>query len=153
LEVQDQDLIQRLSSQDEGILAAELDLSRCVSVTVERPNKTTHSPLKRVACSRILADADGKIRLDAIETTPPSTRGVWHPAFLEVIQRNIKIQLYRSRKYDLVRRLAIGSDFRYLSAGALLGESDFLFRIYQPRLDDVSCSDIPYFRPPKDTFD
>lgn len=140
------DLIERLPSQDEGILTADLDLTAVKLVQI-KPDKIDHDPLGRVRSYRIIKDANEHILIDPIKQLAPSERGVWHPALLDVLGRNIAILLRKSRRYHQVAEALcnpISKKLRFVSAAGIIGEQDFLFRFYEVVGEKLSLSGTPY---------
>jgi predicted amidohydrolase len=145
------DLIERLPSNAQGILTAEIDLSD-VRLIETRPAKIEHDPLHSVRRYSILQDETDHILFDPLGDPAPVERGVWHPALLEVLQRNITIVLRKSRRY---REVAItlgdpsSNKIRFVSACGLLGEQDFLFRLYEDAAEKLPLASTPYSSLPK----
>jgi hypothetical protein len=134
------DIIEQLPADAESLLIADLDLQDIALVEI-KPDKHVHDPLGTVRRFRVVWDqTEGKARLDPLLDIRPAERGVWHPAFLKVVQRHIALLLYPSSRYRAVKDAVEASRVRHVSGASLTGIFDVLFRLYEP---DAATEDFP----------
>jgi hypothetical protein len=118
----------------------DLDLQD-IALVETKPDKHVHDPLGTVRRFRVVWDqAERKARLDPLPDIRPTERGVWHPAFLKVVQRHIALLLYPSSRYRAVKDAVEAARVRHVSGASLTGIYDVLFRLYEP---DAATEDFP----------
>lgn len=137
------DVIDRLPAGQEGLLTAEMDLDRVEHVIV-RPDKTEHDPLRSIARYSLRESAaNGRVNFEPLKEPIAEQRGVWHPAYLEFLGREIVMRLASTRRASEVRKHFENEQVRLVSAAALVGVHDYLFRSY-----DLTGHQGDFFGPP-----
>lgn len=130
------DVIESLRGDQEGILTTVLHLNNSELARVEwKPDKKLFVPIKRVfkySTAFLRDDADQmEVQLDEIKESGPMQRGVWHPAFLTHIERRIVMHLFPTRQYERVKEVVDNKRIRGVTALAVEGKHDVLFRYYK----------------------
>jgi hypothetical protein len=126
------DVIVQLSGAQEGLLEAQMDLS-----TVALIDCVGHE-------CRWSVDA-GEFEISQRQARPVRRRGVWHPALLEVINRNIVFKLLTAYDFVGAKTTFRQGPVSWLTVATIRGEHDFLVSFYaEPGKEDASIG-MPYW--------
>lgn len=144
------DVIEKLPGDEEAILTAEVSLDKVAEIGVLglieiKPDKHIYDPLRSVSKSRVrwLASESG-VNFDPIIELAVRKRGVWHPAFLDVVGRNIAMELRTTQRYGAVKEAFKKSKIQLVSAVGLVGLHDVMLRYYETMGRDEVLSQQPY---------
>jgi predicted amidohydrolase len=129
------DVIEALKGEGEGIIVADVRLDNREFARIElKPDKTVTVPVRN--CHRISTtyreDGAGAIEVSfrTEKDSSAAERGVWHPAFLECIDRKIVIHLLTMKRTRAVQSALENDEIRHVSAMVVEGKHDLLLRYY-----------------------
>ncbi len=152
------DVIESLPGSDEGVLVADIALDMTdLAVTLKRPGTSFVSPVRQTSTFIIRSPRAHNealpIQLEAKKGTRPTVRGVFHPAFLEVAQRNIALELFRTRQLERARRALAQRAIASVSAFVVDGMHDLLIRYYQAADPNLKLTGSPYLQLSREKFE
>ncbi|MBS1985523.1 MAG: hypothetical protein JST16_15260 [Bdellovibrionales bacterium] len=155
----DGDVIRRLRSNDDGVIVADISLnSEDLAIVERRPAGGTPRFLPVLSASTYNISSlptdpsKEQLRLRPIAGSSIATRGVWHPAFLELQNLKIVMQLFRTKDLVEVRNAINNSGIKSVSAYVIEGTSDVLMRYYDSAGAQLHLEDTPYNMMSKDKF-
>lgn len=138
------DIISMLPGDVEGIILAEMDVDK-VALIEEKPDKHIHDPLKHISKYAIGWDKDySKVHIKPTYKPLIRERGVWHPAFLELMHRNILIELLSTNLFYDAINVFQSDDVCWVTVAALRGIHDIMIRCYVHTEWDQSALCMPY---------
>ena len=130
------DVIESLRGDHEGILTTVVHLNSAELTRVEwKPDKKLFVPIKRAFKYNAAFQRDNSGRMEAqleeIRNSGQRQRGVWHPALLDHLERRIVMHLFPTRQSERVKEVIDNKRIRGVSALAVEGKHDVLFRYYK----------------------
>jgi hypothetical protein len=137
------DVVASLPGDVEGIVQADIDLNMPeLAHVVKRPDRKVIAPIKNAQSYslRTQQEDNAAIPLAPRMSFGPTERGVWHPAFLDHMQLNIVLHLFRTKNVDLLDAAMRNQRIRNVSAFTIEGKQDALFRYYR----SVSADDSDF---------
>jgi predicted amidohydrolase len=151
------DVIEALSGDDEGVIIADVQLSHKDFARIEmKPDKTVFVPIKSAFRFVTLYEqgADGPhVSFRKQKESSLVERGVWHPAFLDHIERKIVLHFFTTRRVKQVKEAIDNKQIRHVSALAVEGKYDILLRYYKSSASGKSFLETNYTKLSKPQFE
>lgn len=142
------DVIESLRGDHEGILTTVVHLNNELARVELKPDKRVLLPIRRAFKYNAFFErqANGRmdVRFEEIKNSGQMQRGVWHPAFLEYLERRIVMHLFPTRQYERVIEVINNKRIRGVTALAVEGKHDVLFRYYKPGDSTPNLSESYY---------
>lgn len=140
------DIVGTLKPDEEALLMIETKLTD-IQVTRTFPRTEQDEPIVRPPIIGHFFDDGERLNIDWGEERA-FERGVWHPALLEVLHRQLYTDFHVVREWKRIREVFINEEIKFVTAFTVRGEHDLVLRRYaskdEHQTNAINPLPIPY---------